>query len=441
MNQFIWTYCEIRLERVSEMVLYDEKVIGIIETNKQLIVQQVEEKEDVTFKASFTVLSDVHSKGKITALFDLIVLGDIVANELYVKGRLVCMGNCRISENLTVQNSIWANTINAKTVVCHDRITAQEASVDSLMSEGNIVIGKTLAVEEKVECFQKILCGETAYGAGKLIADSIITAEPLDLDDGEEALETPYIFDLQKTGLSSELEKESIKYAKNNDYNTYLDKLQSLASKEDDIQFSRFRKTLLDVEKVYPDNTKNLRDVILLVWMLEINKSGYFENWEIIDMWLATLRKHFDNISHGILPYEEELKPATKLLKGYVVSHLKYGRGIVKGIQVNVNNGKKRQTAVVDFDNYGEKKFPIPSTLSFFMIISEDELKKAEEVSSSLECNVNSYSEWITALSLIYEYQEYLGETLYCKIYDLLLAKIGLKARFVEERLKAKGWQ
>ena len=61
---------------------------------------------------------------------------------------------------------------------------AQSIDADIVQADGNIIIGKTLAVEEKAQTYQKVICGETAYGAGKIIASTILTSEPLDLDDG-----------------------------------------------------------------------------------------------------------------------------------------------------------------------------------------------------------------------------------------------------------------
>ncbi len=59
---------------------------------------------------------------------------------------------------------------------------------------------------------------------------------------------------------------------------------------------------------------------------------------------------------------------------------------------------------------------------------------------SSIQCNISSYSEWLSSLQLIDQYKELLGTSLYDIIYGLLLAKLGLKPMFVENRFKEKGW-
>ena len=91
------------------MRYFDDKTKGIIESENRLIIQRIDVLDDVTFKASYIVSSGLYCKGKITALFDLMVMGDLEADELDVKGRFVCMGNCIVSKSITVQNDIWAD--------------------------------------------------------------------------------------------------------------------------------------------------------------------------------------------------------------------------------------------------------------------------------------------------------------------------------------------
>ena len=96
--------------------------------------------------------------------------------------------------------------------------------------------------------------------------------------------------------------------------------------------------------------------------------------------------------------------------------------------------------AMVEFEQQGEKKFPLPDSLKFFSIVSEHEVPSADVVKSSIQCNVDGYDEWLSALQLIHTYKEYLGTNLYNTIYSLLLSKLGLKPKFVEDRFKEKGW-
>lgn len=188
-------------------------------------------------------------------------------------------------------------------------------------------------------------------------------------------------------------------------------------------------------------NTKDIgnqfTDTSLLIWLIEIKNSNYFKSWDVVSEWTAAVRQHFDDMAHGKMPGEAEGKPATNLRPGYIISHAKFGRGRVK--DVVVSGGLK--TAIVLFDNFMDtKKFPLPDALKYFKVISITPAIASEKIKHSMVCNIGSYSEWLSALKIIKENESYLGKELHEIIFDLLLAKIGLKSKFIETRFKEKGW-
>ena len=271
------------------MILYDDKAKDAIKAENQLIFPNINESDDITFKASYIISGNLSCSGKIAALFDLIVFGDVVAEEVDVKGRFVCMGRCSISGTITVQSDIWAEDIQAKCVICQDRIVAQSIDADTVVADGNIIIGKTLAIEEKAKTYQNVICGETAYGAGKIVASSILTAEPLDLDEGEEALESPFQY-TPKSSYSgtAELSKESAKYRKNNDYSGFLSILLKTPDETMKARFSHYITVLKAVEIAYPEKISELRDAALLIWMIEISNSD-IQGFYRVDMDLSIM--------------------------------------------------------------------------------------------------------------------------------------------------------
>ena len=129
-----------------------------------------------------------------------------------------------------------------------------------------------------------------------------------------------------------------------------------------------------------------------------------------------------------------------KMLQGYVVSHNRFGEGIVTGIVDARNDANLSQLAIVDFEKFGIKKFPLPASLQYFTILSEKMAVSEEDVKRSIECNIESYSEWVTALESINRNKDYIGLNLYEIIYERLLSTIGLKAKYIEDRFKEKGW-
>ena len=201
------------------MIAYDDKTSNAISAGTKLLIPSCHSSEDVTFKASYIVSSDLSCRGKITALFDLIVFGDVNADEIDVKGRFICMGHCKVSGSIVVQNDMWCEDIQATSITCHDRIVTQSINADNIFVDGSIIVGKILTIEQIAQTNQNVICGETAYGAGKIIASRILTGEPLDLDEGEDALQNPFTYSPKtQSELAIKISTQSAKYVKNNDY-------------------------------------------------------------------------------------------------------------------------------------------------------------------------------------------------------------------------------
>ena len=423
------------------MLVYDDKTSTAVSSGTQLIIPSIHTSEDVIFKASYIVSCELKCQGKVTALFDLIVFGDFYADEIDVKGRFVCIGRCTVSGSIIVQNDIWCEDIQATSITCHDRIVAQSIDADSILADGNIIIGKTLAVGEKAQTDQNILCGETAYGSGKIIASSIITIEPLDLDDGEEALEFPFHYlPITNNPSTNVIFKETAKYEKNNDYTRYIATLMKNAEEAELKRLEKYATVLKTVEKALPLSNSEFRDAALLIWLIDISESQYFNNWSKIKEWTEIILFHFKNITEDEFTASKPGTPAIKLLKGYIINHEKFGTGVVEDIIIPKAGSNFKKMVLVKFDQYGKKKFPIPESLKFFSVISETELPASGEIKDSITCDITNYEEWLTALKIINDNKERLGKALYDAIFELLIEKIGLKAKFIETRFKEKGW-
>lgn len=420
------------------MIVYDDKNTNAVISGTRPLITSSHSSEDVIFKASYIVSSELDCKGKVTALFDLVVFGDVRADEIDVKGRFICMGHCVVAGAIVVQNDMWCEDVQAASVTCHDRIVAQSIDADNIFAEGSIIVGKTLAIAEKAQTNQNVLCGETAYGAGKIVASSILTVEPLDLDEGEEALESPFQYTPNSSALKvNETSKESAKFEKNNDYQGYISALVLSAPEVTHKRLNKYLATLKAAEMAIPLSVSELRDVSILIWLIELSKSDYFKGWNTVSEWTATVLEHFKKLAEGKLSVSFQGKPADKILKGYTVSHSKFGIGMVEEI---VPSGSG-EMAMINFGECGIKKFPLPASLKFFLVLSETSNSPSEEIKSSMTCEISDYDEWLSALALIDENKECLGESLHNAIFELLLEKIGLKAKFVKERFKEKGWK
>lgn len=350
------------------MSIFDDKTEGTCETNGQLILPVFKNCDEAVFKASYVVASDIKCNGKITALFDLTVLGNVEASELDVKGRFVCTGKCEIQGTVVVQNDIWVSDIRANSIEVHDQIIAQEIDVGTIKADGNIVVGRILAVEKIAQSGKNILCGETAYGAGKVAASVVITGEPIDLDEGEDAVVSPYLHTSATADLSPEVSVNTgnfhneIDFALSENWSACLDMLVEFADCESEKEkYKLWKKTLSDVDSLVRNGISGCRNVALLIWITEITYSSYFNKWLVIEMLFTSLNRHF--------------------------------------------------VALVKTDK------------------------------ASIVCSIENYNELLRALDVLSRYGASMDQMVYEVMFELLISNLGLKSKFVNERLKEKGWK
>lgn len=356
------------------MTTYDHKTEGAIESSGRFILPLFSECENATFKASYIVASDVICKGKIIALFDLIILGNIEATELDIKGKFVCLGNCEVSGSIVVQNEIWANNVRAESIETRDKIIAQDIDGDKIIADVGIIVGKTLAVEKFAKSEKNILCGETAFGAGKVAAITIITGEPLDLDGGEESVIIPSKYTPRNTNMqlppdmTSATEpndlflRKEIEYVLNGNFRGYLDFLITISNDDDNkIKFARWKSILNEVETTIQIGIDEYTNVAILIWLSEIIGSNYFKKWDKISKLFNTFENHFKNLIQK------------------------------------------------------DKNF--------------------------ISCIIGSYHEWLSALIILNRFGTLINSAIYNIAYELVISNLGLKAKFVSERLNEKGWE
>lgn len=424
---------------------YDEKTEGIIRSGKYLIIPEIIVGKDVVFKASCIATSGISCSGKVNALFDLIVFGDIRAQEMEVKGRLVCTGECKVQNTIIVQNDIWAEELFADYIETHDSIVAQNIDAKNINSEGSILIGKTLAIEELASSSRSILCGETAYGAGKVSANVVITGEPLDLDDGVDAVTSPNVYFHTENPMSEtyieDFKSLSKEYKEKNDFKGYIDALiESSCDQRKNTRLKKYAQVLAALPAQESVIRNQCRDVSLLLWMCDIEKSGLFIDWDIVTQWEKCLADLFTRLARNQSPTDGETCACkTDALKiGDKLIHSSNGSGVVETI------GKTNTGTIVSvrFAEDGQvKKYLFPaSEVHFRKICSPSNNSSTTHYRESIVCEPESYEDWLMLSSLLHEHGKDLAPELSLTIFTLLSSCFGLKAKFVTDRFREKGW-
>ena len=204
------------------------------------------------------------------------MLGDVEADDIEVKGKFICIGDCTVENSIIVQDKMFVKQVKAKNIEVHDQITAQEIDVDVIKADGNIIVGQTLATEELAFSEQNILCGETAYGAGQISANSIITVEELDMDDGEDAVVKPnkIVFEGKKSERNFDYGK---KYIDKNDYESYFSDLLTDCDDTTKYNIVRWCRALREIEEIINKKELDCFNLGLFLTLTEINFSSYFK--------------------------------------------------------------------------------------------------------------------------------------------------------------------
>ena len=415
------------------MAVYDDKTPGIIKSGNYSMISSVKSRTEAVFKASYIVASGIQVEGKITALFDLIVIGDVAAHDIDVKGKFVCLGNCQVGNSVTVQDKLFVKEIRAKSIEVHDDITAQEIDVDVLRADGNVIVGQTLATEELAYSEQNILCGETAYGAGRISAHAIITGEELDMDDGEDAVVDPnkIVFDDNSGNQKSVNGK---KYAEKNDFESYLGELFDNCGMDDIKQYTvvRWLRILKKVCEVEQQINFECYDVGLVLGLTEIRFSEYFSGWETIAKWQKDFLEKFNKMANGESVSQETKLTVKTLFVGQRLVHSTYGIGSIVDIK------KKDKTLVeVLFDSGKKLSFQMEIALKFF---SRADAPTAEEIINKLYIKPEEFEEWANYIQILEVYGHMFSPKLNECAMDLLCSKIGVKSKFVIDRIKENGW-
>lgn len=293
------------------MTTYDDKTVGIHSSGGRFILPNCIDCDDLTFKASFIVESNVKCTGKITALFDLIVIGDVEASEIDVKGSFLCIGKCK-ANNIVVYDGIWSEEITAASIETNSRIMAQEIKAETIIAEGSILVARTLDIDSTAESRTAIICGETAFGAGMISAPIVFTGEPLDLDDGDDAVITKDVVNNQESEerdlpsdnhIGSSIDIDLIQigedtFKQENNYCGYLDFVISKAHDEEEREkFKRWKTILLEVERNC-HSIDTCIDAVQLIWLSEVASSDYFRNWSKIDEMFIMVDQHFVDLMH-----------------------------------------------------------------------------------------------------------------------------------------------
>lgn len=418
-------------------MIFDDKM-GQNHELGYVVKEILTEYSDILFTSSYIVVSDLKCIGKINANFNLIVVGDVSAESIYVKGDFICLGKCKVTGSLETGGLIWVNEVFAKGIISHDSIMAVEIDANEIRAESQITASKTLGVEKLLETINGVvLCGETIYGSGAVRAKVLLTAETPDLD-GEIQVETsPYSILDNGVGVPSEqveqvstqkgsLLMDIFALSRENNFLGIIERLKHQESCSLKIKISKQIDTLQKGQDELILKKSNLITYLRLfdicndeVFSCSSDVEKLFKQYSIAMHNLETDDKRDINI--------DDVKAGTSLI------HQTYGQG-------QVLEKDNRGIISVIFADGDTRKFKLPDAASKFEMLVNERAEDIRKIFDDIEIDIKSYQEFIEILDLLNRYGARLNKELFEFAYEMVYSKIGVKLHYLDREFSERGW-
>ena len=117
------------------------------------------------------------------------------------------------------------------------------------------------------------------------------------------------------------------------------------------------------------------------------------------------------------------------------VRNTTYGTGVIKTLS---KAGIVKAT--VAFDSGKTVEFIMDIAIKNFSL-AEDDVLSPDEIFNMLFIKPQSYGEWLSYLNVLKTHGDKLNKNLYNLSMDLIYSSIGIKAKFIMDRLNENGWK
>lgn len=161
------------------LIQYDGESESIAGKN---IIEAFEGNDSVIFNESYIVIGERTEAFKIHAMYDLTIIGDLIAQECVVNGSLTVIGNVRIT-NITCQNElICKGDLYSEKLYVGGNLLVDSVVCDELICDENAVIQTTANINQIAQIAKTIIACEGIMGAGNFTTQNAIANEYFEFD-------------------------------------------------------------------------------------------------------------------------------------------------------------------------------------------------------------------------------------------------------------------
>lgn len=163
---------------MGEIIQFDTSAQQIAGKN---ITYAIQSDNRLVFNESYTIIGEKLRASSIYACYDLVVIGDVEAEDIDVRGNLTVMGNIK-SQTLSCSKNITCNgTINSEKLFGNE-IIADNINCGILSCNGNVIARSVIDIQQSIETEKSVITGEGILGNGSFSARNAVAAEYFEFD-------------------------------------------------------------------------------------------------------------------------------------------------------------------------------------------------------------------------------------------------------------------
>lgn len=244
------------------------------------ITEAIQSNKKLVFNESYTVTGTRLAAPSVYACYDLTVFGDMVVEDIEVRGNLYVMGSIKANRVSCLKTIICSGDIDAKTIMGSE-IIANDIACHTLSCSGNIIARTTIDISQSLKTELSVMAGEGILGSGHFSAKNVVAAEYFDFNgdvlgkvlelETDAAFGEPHSepmeeesFDEVSAKLKTVIEKE-LKIAGEIDEDHLVEFVSKISGIDTDVlsDWEKLTESLIEIS--YLDAITNLRDYLIVV--------------------------------------------------------------------------------------------------------------------------------------------------------------------------------